>query len=306
MLISFDNKGIRGVVGFFLVCVFLFSSCYKKLDWNPPEFEQKPVVNGVIKSGSPVSIMVSTAVKFTAEPTLAVDNAEVLLYVNNEYAETLEYIGDGLYQSQLVAQENSEYRCEVTIPGYPTATCSTVIPKHQNIVEFEHINMAGVDEEGLTYPAVKVTFDNLPDTTIYYEVVIRLFNDENYKGSADPFYIVDPVLLNEGLPIAVFSNELIEGSTYTMTINYSTGSASNHNNAGWVTNLFPVQVELRTICHSYYKFIKQQYLYEVATSEPLLSVGVTGSYNLYSNVQNGYGILTGYSSVKSEIIDPNK
>ncbi|MDD3567547.1 MAG: DUF4249 family protein [Bacteroidales bacterium] len=305
MLISFDNKGIRGVVGFSLVCVFLFSSCYKKLDWNPPEFEKKPVVNGIIKSGSLVSIMVSTAVKFTAKPTPAVDNAEVLLYVNNEYAETLEYIGDGLYQSQLIAQEGREYRCEVTIPGYPTATCSTRIPKHQNIVKFEHINMAGVDEEGLTYPAVKVTFDNLPDTPVYYEVVIRLFEGEDYKGIADPFYIVDPVLLNEGLPMTVFSNELIEGSTYTMTINYTTGSASNHNNAGWVTNLFPVQVELRTICHSYYKFIKQQYLYELATSEPLLSVGVTGTYNLYSNVQHGYGILTGYSSVKSEIIDPN-
>jgi hypothetical protein len=304
MLISFDNKGIRGVVGFSLVFVILFNSCHKKLDWKPPEFEQKPVVNGVIKSGSPVTIQVSKAVSFTAKPTPDVDNAEVTLYVNNELAETLEYIGDGLYQSQLVAQEDREYRCEVTIPGYPTATCSTVIPKHQNIVEFEHINMAGVDEEGLTYPAVKVTFDNLPDTTVYYEVAIRLFEHEDYTSAAHPFNFVDPVLLNEGLPMAVFSNELIEGSTYTMTINYSTGSASNHNNAGWVTNLFPVQVELRTICHSYYKFIKQQYLYEVATSEPLLSVGVTGSYNLYSNVQNGYGILTGYSSVTSEIIDP--
>lgn len=306
MLINFDSKGIRSVIGFSLVFVFLLSSCYKKLDWNPSEFEQKAVVNGVIKSGSAITIMVSKAVKFTAEPTPAVDNAEVALYVNNELAETLEYIGDGLYQSELIAQDDNEYRCEVTIPGYPTATCSTVIPKHQNIVKFEHINKAGVDEEGLTYPAVKVTFDNLPDTTIYYELVIVLYEDEDYKGSGDPFNIVDPVLLNEGLPIAVFSNELIEGSTYTMTINYTTGSAYNHNNTGWVTSLYPVQVELRTICHNYYKFIKQQYLYEVATGESFLSVGATGTYNLPSNVQNGYGIFTGYSSVTSEIIDPNR
>ena len=305
MLISFDSKGIRSVIGFSLVFVFLLSSCYKKLDWNPPEFEQKPVVNGVIKSGSAITIMVSKAVKFNAEPTPALDNAEVVLYVNNELAETLEYIGDGLYQSELIAQDDNEYRCEVTIPGYPTATCSTVIPKHQNIVKFEHINKAGVDEEGLTYPAVKVTFDNVPNTPVYYEVVIRIFEDEDYKGSPDPFNIVDPVLLNEGLPMAVFSNELIEGSTYTMTINYSMGGASYISNTGWVTTLYPVQVELRTVSHSYYKFIKQQYLYELTNSEPLLSVGVTGTYNLPSNVQNGYGILTGYSSVTSEIIDPN-
>ncbi|MDD2549872.1 MAG: DUF4249 domain-containing protein [Bacteroidales bacterium] len=299
-------KKKSGLIGFFMMLgLLLFFSCHKKLDWNPPEFEQKPVVNGVIKSGSPITIKVSEAVKFTAEPTPEAHNAEVLLYVNNEYAETLEHIGEGFYQSQLTAQEGSEYRCEVTMPGYPTATCSTRVPNHQNIVKFEHINKAGVDEEGLTYPAVKVTFDNLPDTSVYYELVIRLFEHEDYGSRTSPYNIGDPVLLNEGLPIAVFSNELIEGSTYTMTINYSTGSASNHNNMGWVTNLYPVQVELRTVSHSYYKFIKQQYLYELANSEPLLSVGVTGSYNLYSNVHNGYGILTGYSLVKSDIIDPN-
>jgi len=116
--------------------------------------------------------------------------------------------------------------------------------------------------------------------------------------------IIDPVLLNEGLPIAVFSNEMIDGDSYTMLINYTTGSAYNQNNSGWVTELFPVQVELRSVCFNYYTFIKQQYLYEMATDEPFLSVGSVGVFNLHSNVENGYGILAGYSSVKSEIINP--
>ena len=102
--------------------------------------------------------------------------------------------------------------------------------------------------------------------------------------------------------MTVFSNELIEGNTYTMIINYTTGSASRSNNEGWVTNLFPVRVELRTVCFNYYKFIKQQYLYEHSNSEPIFSVGATSTFNLHSNVENGYGIFAGYSSVKSEII----
>ena len=305
MLTNIANKMVRRVVELLLIFLLLLSSCHKKIDWNPPEFEQQPVVNGVIKGGSPVTIKVSMAVKFTANPTPEVHNAEVLLYVNNEYAETLEHTGEGFYQSHLIAQEGSEYRCEVTIPGYPTATCSTRVPNHQNILKFEHINKAGVNEEGRTFPAVKITFDNVPNTPVYYEIVINLFEDEDYVSRTSPYNIGDPVLLNEGLPMVVFSNGLIEDSTYTMIINYSTGSASNHNNEGWVTNLYPVQVELRTVSESYYKFIKQQYLYELANSGPLLSVGVTGNYNLYSNVDNGYGLLTGYSLVKSEIIDPN-
>lgn len=287
-----------------IVLLLATAGCRQKVDWAPSDFEQKPVVSGVIKNGRPVTVKVSLPVPFNAQNTPEVNNADVLLYVNGEYTETLEYIGDGFYQSELVAQEEKGYRCEVTIPGYPTASCSTHIPKHQSIVKFEHINKAGVDEEGVTYPAVRLTFDNVPDRLIYYEVVIMLINGD-YVRRPELLDVIDPVLLNEGLPIAVFSNELIEGSTYTMTINYTTGHASSSNNSGWVTTLYPVQVELRTVCYNYYKFIKQQYLYEQSTSEPFLSVGATSNYNLHSNVENGYGIFAGYSSVKSEIIDPN-
>jgi hypothetical protein len=280
-------------------------SCRTKLDWNPPEFEQKPVVSGVIKAGNPITIKVSLAVTLNSKPTPEVSNALVQIFIDNIFSETLKYIGDGLYQSELVAQEDHVYRCEVTIPGLPTAICSTHIPKHQNIINFEHINKAWVDEEGVAFPAIKLTFDNTPNTDVYYQVVITMFRDDDNAETAWLESIVDPILLNEGLPIAVFSNKLIEEKTYKMTLNYAGMDIYNHNNTGWIASLYPIQVELRTVCPDYYKFIKQQYLYELANSEPFLSVGVKGNYKLHSNVQNGYGIVVGYSSVKSEIIDPN-
>jgi hypothetical protein len=279
------------------------TSCHQKVDWTPPAFEQKPIVNSIIKIGSPLTVKVSLAVAFNAQATPVVDNAEVFLYVNNEYIETLEYIGDGLYKSQYITQEERDYRCEVVVPGFQPAICSTYMSKRKNIISFEHINKAGVDEEGLTHPAIKITFENEPNKLLYYEVVITLTREGGiYRPRL--LNITDPILLNEGLPIAVFSNELIEGNSYTMTINYSTGSATNANDTGWVTNLYPLQVDLRTICYHYYKFIKQQYLYELSTSEAIFSVGATSTYNLHSNVQNGYGIFAGFSSVKSEIINP--
>ena len=289
-----------------LIAIFLFavSVCYKKVDWTPIEFEKKPIVNSVIKSGNPISVKVSIAVAYSAQTTPEVDNAEVLLFVDNEYLETLAFIGEGLYQSEHVVQEEREYRCEVTVPGYQTAICSTNIPKHQNIIMINHINKAWVDEEGIAYPAIELTFSNYPDKVVFYQVIITMHRNEDDVEIALLDNVVDPILLGEGLPIAVFSNQLIEDSTYIMTLNYNGMNVQNHNNTGWVAELNPIQVELRTVCYNYYTFIKQQYLYEQTTSDPIFSVGSTSSYNLYSNVQNGYGIFAGYSSVKSEIIYP--
>lgn len=296
-------KPIKSSIISFIGLLF-FISCHQKVDWLPPDFEPKPTVSSVIVSGKPIRVKVSLAVAFNARELPEVDNAHVQLFADGVYVETLEYMSDGYYQSEHIAQEEKEYRCEVTIPGYETATCSTYISKHQDIIKFEHINKAGIDEEGISYPAVRVTFSNLPNKTTYYHIVITLLDDDNVRHP-EILNIVDPVLLNEGIPIVVFSNELIETSSYSMTINYSTGHAQNANNTGWVTILFPVQVELRTICHHYYSFIKQQYLYDQSNGEPFLSVGATPSINLYSNVENGYGIFAGYSSVKSDIINPN-
>ncbi|MDX9846955.1 MAG: DUF4249 family protein [Tenuifilaceae bacterium] len=288
-----------------LALMAILMGCRTKIDWYPPEFEQKPVLSSVIKAGSPITIKVSLAVTLSSEPTPEVNNADVVVFVDNVLTETLKYIGDGLYQSEQLAQEGSEYRCEITIPGYPTAMSITRIPTHMNIISVDHLNKAWVDEEGVAFPSIKLTFANKPESDVYYQVVINLFRYGDDISTAWLKSIVDPILLNEGLPIAVFSNKFISENAYTMTINYSTGSAMNSNGTGWVAELYPLQVELRTICPNYYKFIKQQYLYELANSEPFLSVGVTGNYKLHSNVQNGYGIVVGYSSVKSEIIDPN-
>lgn len=289
---------------FVLLGLCTHSGCIDKLDVPNYAFEPKPIVNSIIVAGKRVTVYVSLTVGLQSSKASIVDNAEVLLFANNELIETLEHKGDGVYKSQLLAQEETEYRCEVTIPGYPKAVCSTIIPKKMRIIRFEHINKAGVDEEGLTYPAVKVTFENDINTPVHYELKIKLFPSEGEIDQPSLTNIIDPVLHNEGLPLAVFSNELMKTNTYTMIINYTTGSALRTSSNGWITDLYPIQVELRTTCSNYYKFTKQRFLYVISNSEPIFSPGATSTFNLYSNVDNGYGIFAGYTTVESSIIYP--
>lgn len=288
-----------------LVGLFSHAGCIEKLDVPNYTFEPKPIVNSIIVSGKRIGVSVSLAVDLQAPKASIVDNAEVLLFVNNELAETLEHKGDGVYKSQLMAQEETEYRCEVTIPGYPTATGSTYIPRHRNVTIDEHINIAGADEEGWPFAAIRVSFKNNPDKTTYYQIAIKIIREDRIGTQLQTSNIVDPVLLSEGLPLLVFSNKTIQGNSYTMTINYGNGHNEYLNGVNDpVWTLDPVQIELRTVSYDYYKYIKQLYLYEKSTEEAIFSAGAISHFNLHSNIENGYGIFTGYSAVNSSIYTP--
>ncbi|MFP4367333.1 MAG: DUF4249 domain-containing protein [Bacteroidales bacterium] len=289
--------------------MFIFAGCYEKVDWDAPPFESKPVMNSILVAGKPVKVHVSLAVPYGANKSIIVEDAEVNLFVDGVFAETLVYQEEGNYQSQLVAEIDKEYVCEVHVDNYPVVRGSTIIPKPVKILGIEHINIAGVDEEGLTFPAVKITFENNPDIFTCNEVIINTISRYGQVGQqysrAWISNFTDPVLLNEGLPITVFSNEIIENDSYTMTINYSTGHRSS--DGGPMVPIFqPLKVEFRTLSQSYYQYARRLYLYEYNNDEPFFSGGVLTPFTLYSNIENGYGIFAGYSFVTSAVIIPEE
>lgn len=300
----------------FSKCIFvlialsvLLGACRTKIDWESPELDPSPTVNSFVVAGKPIKVFVSLTGEFNDTPVAICENATVELYADDAFVETLEYSQEGFYLSELIVEPKVEYRCVVNIPDYETVTCSTTLPSPMQIIGIEHISQAVVDEEGTTQPALILSFTNISTRLRYYEVVINLYKKSH---SSDDFYVihpwiiqvVDPVLLNEGLPILVFSNEMIEDDSYTMAINYATSGASYSPSTGWVGNVYPFTVELRSVCYDYYKYAKQFYLYVNANDEPLIGQGTIVPFHMHSNVDNGYGIFAGYSSVVSDTIYP--
>ena len=277
-------------------------SCRELVQDEFPDFAPVPTVNSILVAGEPVIIQVSIAGKLDTNKIVLVNNAEVLLSVDGQYRETLTYSDEGIYFSSVVVEPNKTYHCEVNIQGFPTVTCTDSIPEAAVISDIIHINKAGKNEEGLTYPAIKFTFTNNPTVKQYYEVVIRLISHGSEK-LATLERITDPLILSEGLPIALFNNSLISGSGYSMTINYSSGEYSSVNGQSPQAELYPLIIELRSVSSDYYKFVKQKFLYEQGRYPEFLAASVT-AFPLYSNVKGGYGIFGGYSAVQSDTIYP--
>ena len=279
---------------------FYFSSCRKLVQSDFPDFAPAPVVNSFLSADSLLKVHISLASKLDTNELKGLDNAQVQLYVDEVFKELLTSKGNGVFNSTTIVEPLKKYECRVAIPGYETVSCSTSIPKPSHLRDITSIAIAGKDQEGMTYPAVKFTFSNNSAEKQYYEARIRLFGRET---GATLINIVDPVLLNEGLPLSVFSNELITDTVYTMTINYFTGSAGSSNGGPTRTNLYPFILELRSVSYDYYQFARQKYLYNSGRF-PEFGLSSNQAFQLYSNVKNGHGIFAGYSSVISDTIIP--
>jgi hypothetical protein len=288
------------------------SGCRTLVSDDFPDFETAPTVNSILVEGEPMSVLVSTTGKIDSLPLSAVNNAMIDLYIDGKFGEQLENTGSGTYASKAIIEAGKEYRCKVIIPNRDTIVCSQTLPEASPILKIEHINIAGRDEEGTTYPAIKLTFKNNTSERSYFEVNIKYFikhsawkDEEGFveQRSVHILSITDPIILNEGLPIALFSNEIIQDSAHTMTLNYFNGSTSSRNGGPYRTTLFPLVVELRSVTYDYYRYQKQYYLYNNGLWADGLVSTMTAS-PLYSNIENGNGIFAGYSVFATDTITP--
>ncbi len=209
----------------FILVAFFFCACHSVVQTDFPDFEKLPVVNSIFKNGEPLIIQLSYTQKLDTLPVALINDALVELSLPNGSSEILESNGEGMYHSKTILEDGNPYSCKITAPGFEPIVCNDFLPNKPEIVKIEHINNAGIDTEGILHPAIRVTFKNNPLLRQYFEVLIKIKID-NYIQISSIHSVTDPVLLSEGLEMALFSNENLPDSSYTMQLNYSSGWSS--------------------------------------------------------------------------------
>ena len=287
-------RAICSICTTILLCI----GCREWVEGELPQHKVTPVVNSILKNDSVIKVHLSLTVPLDETKYQVIDSAEILLYEDGEFQGLLSYDGEGIYTSRSMAVPNKFYSFEIDVPGYEGLKATEYVPAPVELYQVQHINFAGKNEEGIIYPAVKVAFQNDPTEVRYYEIVIQLLS-HGRTWAANLEEITDPIILNEGVALALFSNKQIVGDTAHITVNYTTGSTS-----GSVTGLYPLFVELRAVSENYYRYKKQLHIYEKSRYPDGL-LGSNAVATLYSNVLGGYGIVAGYSVTKSDTIVPN-
>jgi hypothetical protein len=288
----------------FFALLIMLSACHKLVQDRFPPFEKTLAISGFVSNDSMVAVHVSTSAEISVTPINGITNAHVMVYAGADDTIYAVHEGEGWYVAGIVPEVGREYHCEVTAPGSTVVHASAIMPNPPVLQQLVHTAIAGKDEEGTSYPSLSFTFENNPAETKYYEARIRLFwHDEEWQATL--INTNDPILLNEGLPVALFSNELISGNTYTMTINYMTGGAGSSGPYGEVyTNLYPFIFELRAICYDYYQYARSVEIYKTGRY-PEFGLHANHVFTLHSNTSSGFGVFAAYSVVQSDTIYPS-
>lgn len=305
----------------FLFAALAFSGCRKQVsNYDRPDFDPQPTLNAVLQKDQPVWAQISLAQCLDSVHPAPCTDAEVLLYVDGQFAEKLQHCGNGMYIGETLAEALHEYACKVIIPGFDTLFAQTEMPERPVVTHVEIMENATVDEEGSACPAIMISFNTNPDNNLFYQSSIdaaffsycyyhgQVYNSTGAIGTMHTSINTDdPVLLNEGSDQLLFSNEIITDTNYTLKVNatFNSHSHSSYGNSVEYDSIVRkgyVVVSMSGISESCYHYRKSQEAYQAPDAYTNLFLGVITPLNLYSNVENGRGVFAAIAPMTCDTV----
>lgn len=311
-----------------LIITIYANSCTKIMDYDDTNFQKMLVINGVIYQDSIVRINISRNKSILEADSILpfMDNATAKLFENETYIETLVYDSMGFYHSNLITKAKTSYRIEVEVPDYEKAIA------YFNFEEIENFSVSNI-EYLINDTLVHIDYPENKDTLIYHVNIkadINFTDNENqinhydFMGIAEMlnFYSTNylPEIGEEGFYTVIeesSNNKMwISFDDYNDYEKYGYTSSGSHNgyqynfyfkddlyngkpitfsiSGGYYTSS-PNNVEIYLVSYpdDYIKFHSSGYNYMNTLYNPF-----SQPVNIYSNVENGIGLVCGITCEK--------
>lgn len=228
------------------------------------------------------------------------------------------------YRSTTKAIAGNIYKLVVTHPNYKTATCETTIPDPVNIISLDTATVI-TSYEYWTDRVLnfKLKFNDRAGEKNYYRLTVKytrglwqpnydvkedttgviMLETNNHINSDDPLlnpdedandFLIEPPQNNYNL----FTDDLIEGKDYEMSfnLNYNFNYYIENERETPVGEFYRITIGLCTLTREAYLYMRsseaQSWYDGDIFSEPT---------QVFSNVENGTGILGGYSIMQKSI-----
>ena len=307
---------------FFLIFTFVLISCddmQTVIDLEVPEHEPVLVLNGIFDTDTNVQLVVSHSVgAFSNNTPSYINNANVLLYKNGQFIDSLFLDDDNLfyvyllddnsynpsipmyyYKSNYIPEKDAFYRVEVSHSNYPSISAETYIPGDIVLYNIDVDTTSMEDKIGLTF-----SFDDNANQQNYYR--LKVFSscskewvdeygyDQEYGYRGDAYMLSNDPSFPGGIPWdgytfegaeVLFSDALFNGQQKTITLD--------------VESEFKYS-QCDTVIIEFSTFSDDTYSYYNSLGDHI-DKGELGLFGgevipVYSNVENGLGVLISTNS----------
>ncbi|HWB63300.1 MAG TPA: DUF4249 domain-containing protein [Chitinophagales bacterium] len=277
-----------------LLLMLLFS-CEK--DFNPSleSGADKMVINSLFNDNGKIVVYITKSYALSGSNNVTpVTGANVNLYQDGIFAEQLPWVPSdsvnsyGSYQSSLVPQKGHTYSISVSHPAYGTATATDSIPMPAQIITAK---MLQYGTAGGGKVVVDFNIKDNPALLNFYRINIWLGGnqisvDDRGDTTYAPYYeargpdMLSPVedTVRDGI-FLLFSDKGFNGQAKELKMQFDNLDTAQFSN-------LQVWVELHTVSQTEFEYQQGLALYRglsgASYGEPV---------NVYSNINNGYGIF---------------
>lgn len=306
-----------------VLSIFTFA-CSEPIDIDIEDQDRVLVVNSVINPDSLIKVNLarSLSVKESDSSFKFIENATVEIYENGTLIDELSHSKNGYYISSHKPKENTTYKLIAKAANFEPAQSEIKIGMPVPIksltadIEVESYTETWWDEETQTEfdttiyyivserSFINVSFDDNPNEENYYFLALYTYQDvyEYLPPNYEEVYMgekLQPIDYNNaslsyenyyysnGLVGYAISDDFFNGQTYS----------SNLDLYLWSVPKKPyIYVQLLSINKEFFDFVTSYNKYEESTYNPFAE-----PVNVRSNIENGFGIFTGYSTSKDSV-----
>jgi len=277
---------------------FFFISCQREIEINLQNKDSNIVINSLYCYDSLFTIQLTESRSILDSSNHFITDANVELYENDIFIAKLLYYNNGIYKtSDFKAKENRTYKVKVNSENFSNIEVEDYMPKKVAFYELNRINNVELDNEQGYYSNFSFKFsDNYFEKNFYEVMAICYYYDSQYsfvvgKGGICKVSSDNPIFNNEGydgrdFKFYVFSDELFNGDNCKIDFKFKTFATIED-------TTFTLFVYLNSVSENYYKY-KKSLLSHLYSSENLLFY-LPDPIQLYTNVENGFGIFAGYN-----------
>ena len=289
-----------------LCCILLWTACEEVVVPNLPTHEQSLVVQSTFTNGQPIQVFISQSedILDTTDFFVAIGNADVDIFQDEIFIETLQFVSEPLSQgyfyssSKFIPQIGIEYTIRVSVPGLGTARAKNGIPAPVPLIftNIKDIRLDSLPIQGIIIYTftIDLRFIDEPEVRNYYHLNFYQLKTIA-EGDMEEQLVKEPRIVDSATNNNFFrpyyrggvliSDEESDGNTYDYSVTFSTPIKSEKEILGQFI------IELATVSPEYYHYYSSLNNRNDSSGEPFEEPVI-----IFNNIERGYGIFAGFST----------